>query len=167
MGIIQEVLLIGMPQQIWKSDDGKYFKSEAECIAHESSDYLMRLLFNPNGSKRDWNEGHLSQVVRGLNVDDETREQALLKIAGWEFSDVEKCWNALRLLWCSVKGRDQLLDAAPYLIEVARVLKKPRGNILMIVGGKNILMMAGTNTSSLLIGMILMILSGKLGSIFA
>ena len=101
-----------MPKQVWQSEDGKVFESEEECVAYEASDPLLRLLFNPDGTKRVWDdEQDLDLAAQG-------------KKAKWGFTYDMSGWQALKLLWKSVRYRYELIAMAPHLLEVAQALTK-------------------------------------------
>ena len=111
-GTIEAVPTPQMPKQVWQSEDGKVFESEEECVAYEGSDPLLRLLFNPDGTKRVWDDEYdLDLAAQG-------------KKAKWGFTYDMSGWQALKLLWKSVRYRYELIAMAPHLLEVAQALTK-------------------------------------------
>jgi len=110
MGTIGTVLTPQMPKQVWQADDGRVFDSEEECLTYESTDKIMRLLYEENGEKRHW--------------DDEEDLYATAceyyQEAGFEWSDAV---TTLILLWQATPNRANLVHHAEYMAEVGRFLK--------------------------------------------
>lgn len=104
-----------MPKQVWQAEDGRVFDDEGECKAYESSDKLMRLLYEVDGTKRIWEfEGDL-----------EYQMDELYRECGFPFTNQ---MDTLRWLWNASSNREELLAHARYLEEVAIYLKRVIGS---------------------------------------
>ena len=42
-----------MPQQVWQTDDGTVFPSEAEAVRYEESDKLFRHFYDQDGKRKE------------------------------------------------------------------------------------------------------------------
>ena len=74
---IGTVLTPQMPKQVWQASDGKVFHSRWVCEAYESSDNILRLLYDSDKQPLPWSE---------------EAEQAIYERdwSGWEEDDGER-----------------------------------------------------------------------------
>ena len=110
MANIGTVLTPQMPKQVWQADDGRVFDSEEECLTYESTDKIMRLLYEENGEKRHWDD------------EDNLFETACeyYQECGLDYTDAVA---TLILLWKATSNRWNLVYHAEYMAEVGRFLK--------------------------------------------
>ena len=110
MATIGLVRTLQMPKQVWQADDGRVFNTEEDCLTYESTDKIMRLLYEENGEKRHWDdEEDLCETACNYYSD-----------AGFEWADAV---TTLILLWKATPNRSNLVHHAEYMAEVGRFLK--------------------------------------------
>lgn len=131
MGNIGVVLTPTMPKQVWQADDGKVFPTQRACEAYESSDKILRLLYDSDKQPLPWSE-EVEQAIYELDWSgwdlpdeaDKTGMQHVERVIGeeqwkWEADFIIKCLHKeatnqdeLLTLWRTMRVVADYFEAA-------------------------------------------------------
>mgnify|MGYP001422952516 CR=1 FL=1 len=114
MGTIRAVITTQMPKQVWQAEDGSLFSTEKECVTYERADKVMRLLYQENGEKREWDD--LDRL--------ENEMTRYYQECGFSHSDPIQ---TLLVLWEGTLNRNDLMAHAEWLANVGRFLTDQPG----------------------------------------